>query len=372
MLLGLLLLANNGGAATDDESRAALGRALFFDTNLSANRTQSCASCHDPAHAFSDGRDNGVGGAVSLGDDGASLGDRNTPATTYASLVPEFHRNERGEYVGGLFLDGRAATMEDQAAEPFTNPIEMALPDRATVVARVRENPSHVAALERLYGGDMFDDPEYAFRAITESIAAFERSAQFSTFDSKYDRFLRGEYELTGEEELGRVLFFSQLVNCHSCHLLDPEEFIAGEAFTNHRYHNIGIPVNKAVRLKNGVPAGTRDLGLLQNPEVDEPAEAGKFRVPSLRNVAVSAPYMHNGVFDDLLTAVLFYNKYTLSNPESQINPETGDDWGEPEVPETVDLELLRQGQPMSERQAKALTAFLVTLTDRRYEHMLE
>jgi cytochrome c peroxidase len=370
--LAMLVVNTNALSAPESAELASLGQALFFDLNLSANRNQSCASCHDPEQAFSDSRDNGVSGAASLGDDGTSLGDRNTPGTTYASLIPDFHKNDKGEYIGGYFLDGRAVTMADQAAGPFVNPIEMALPDNAAVVDRVRENSYYVEAMREHFGESIFSDSDKAFRAITESIVAFERSALFAPFDSKYDRYLRGEYELTVAEELGRVLIFSQLINCSSCHLLDAREYSPGEVFSNHRYHNIGVPANKQVREKNGINVNHRDLGLLENPAVDDPAMAGKFRVPSLRNVAVTGPYMHNGVFKDLRTAILFYNRFTLSNPKSQTNPETGEFWEEPEVAETVDLELLRDGQPMAENYVVAIVAFLRALTDQRYESLLD
>jgi cytochrome c peroxidase len=367
----MLVVCGNVSSAPELSDLANLGQLLFFDVNLSATRNQSCASCHDPGRAFSDSRDNGVSGAVSLGDDGKSLGDRNTPGTSYAFLIPDFHRNEKGEYVGGYFLDGRAATMIDQAAEPFVNPLEMALPDRVAVVDRVRENPVYVDSIRKYYDESILSDTDRLFRAITESIVAFERTELFAPFDSKYDRYLRGEYELTVEEELGRVLFFSQLINCSSCHLLDTREFSPREIFSNHRYHNIGVPTNRRVREMNGIDIGHRDPGLLQNPDVDDPAMAGKFKVPSLRNVAVTGPYMHNGVFQDLRTAILFYNRFTLSNQQSQINPETGEPWGEPEVKETIDLELLREGQPMAENHVQALVAFLTALTDQRYESLL-
>ena len=370
--LGVLVVGGNASSAPELSDLTNLGQALFFDTNLSANRTQSCGSCHDPGRAFMDSRDNGVSGAVSLGDDGKSLGDRNTPGTTYAFLIPEFHKNDKDEYVGGYFLDGRAATMADQAAEPFVNPLEMALPNRAAVVDRIRENPIYVSSFTKNFGEKIFSDSEEAFRAVTESIVAFERTALFAPFDSKYDRYLGGEYELTVAEELGRVLFFSQLINCSSCHLLDTREFSSGEVFSNHRYHNIGVPTNNRVREVNGADIRHRDLGLLQNPAVDDSAMAGKFRVPSLRNVAVTGPYMHNGVFQDLRTAILFYNRFTLSNLQSQINPETGEPWQEAEVPETIDLELLRDGQPMAGNHIDALVAFLTALTDRRYEVLLD
>ena len=215
-----------------------------------------------------------MSGAVSLGDDGSSLGDRNAPGTTYASLVPDFHKNDKGEYIGGYFLDGRAATMADQAAEPFVNPLEMAMPDVAAVVERVLENSYYVNALQKHFGESIIADSDKVFRAITESIVAFERTALFAPFDSKYDRYLRGEYELTVDEEIGRLLFFSQLINCSSCHLLDDREFSPGEIFSNHRYHNIGVPINEQARQKNGLDVGHRDLGLLDNSAGDDPAMA--------------------------------------------------------------------------------------------------
>lgn len=358
-------------AAGADDGLSRLGQALFFDASLSAQRNQSCSSCHDPGRAFSDGRDNGVSGAVSLGGDDRSLGSRNAPATTYAFLVPEFGQDADNVYVGGFFLDGRAATLAEQAAEPLTNPLEMALPDRRAVVDRVLENAVYVAALRELFGPAIMADTASAFSAVTHSIAAFERTQQFATFDSKYDRYLHGEYDFTDEEELGRVLFFSQLINCSNCHLLDTREFGTGELFTNHRYHNIGVPANPglaAIPDRSGQPP---DPGLFGNPRVNDPAMAGKFRVPSLRNVAVTAPYMHNGVFRDLRTAILFYNRFTLGNRQSQVNPETGEPWGAAEVPQTVDLELLRTGQPLAANHVDALVAFLRTLTDRRYESLL-
>jgi len=360
-----------GFDAMATDTLADLGQALFFDTNLSANRTQACVTCHNPAKAFTDSRDGGVGGAVSLGDDGKSLGDRNTPTITYATLIPQFGLDDTGEIAGGAFYDGRAENLVDQAGQPFTNPIEMALPDNAAVVERVRENPAHVAGLQKHFGESIFDDTDAAFGAITESIVAFEQTTQFAPFDSRYDRYLRGQIQLTAEEEVGRMLFFSQLINCHSCHLIETGEFHQQESFSSHRYHNIGVPVNSEVRRKNGLGSNHVDLGLLANPNIDDLAHAGKFKVPTLRNIAVTGPYMHNGVFKELETVILFYNKFTLANLESQTNPETGEPWGDAEVPGTIDRELLEQGQPISPMQASALAAFLRALTDQRYEALL-
>ena len=163
LLVGAILLFVCHVASAADELEA-LGEALFLDANLSLNRNQSCSTCHDPNVAFSDGRDGDLGGAVSLGDDGLSLGDRNAPTLTYASLIPTFQRSQDGNYVGGFFRDGRAATLIDQLAEPFTNPLEMALPDIGTVVARVQETPSHVSLLENIYGDRVFDIRKAPFR----------------------------------------------------------------------------------------------------------------------------------------------------------------------------------------------------------------
>jgi cytochrome c peroxidase len=108
------------------------------------------------------------------------------------------------------------------------------------------------------------------------------------------------------------------------------------------------------------------------HPDIDDPNQRGKFKTPSLRNVAVTPPYMHNGVFKDLRTVVLFYNKYNSRSLARQINPETGEAWAKPEVPENLSMELLESGPALDDRRIDALVAFMKTLTDQRYEHLLE
>lgn len=349
-----------------------LGEALFFDPDLSKNRTQACATCHDPEFAFTDPRETEAGRAVSLGDDGSSLGDRNTPTAAYARFSPEFHRGEDGLYVGGQFLDGRAPDLESQAGGPPLNPVEMGMPDKASVVERLRANPDYVTGFDNLFGKGTLGDTERAYGAMTRAIASFERTPAFSPIDSKYDRYLRGETTLSDEEELGRLLFFSsQFTNCHLCHQLHKSPISSEETFTNYRFHNIGVPVNKAARAINGTAADKVDGGLLEHPDIDDPAETGKFKVPTLRNVAITGPYMHNGVFENLFTAVAFYNKYNTRKPSGQINPETGEPWGAPEVSGTISLKELEHGPALDDRRINALVAFLKTLTDRRYEHLL-
>ncbi|MCV6595612.1 MAG: methylamine utilization protein MauG [Mangrovicoccus sp.] len=346
----------------------ALGEALFFDTNLSWNRTQSCATCHDPERAFTDPR-----GAASLGDDGESWGDRNAPTVSYAALTPGFHRSEDGVWLGGQFWDGRASELEDQAGGPPLNPVEMGMPDEAAVVARLKENADYIAAFESLFAPGILDDDAAGYRAMTEAIAAFERRPEISPFDSKYDRFLRGEVELTKDEELGRLLFFSQqFTNCNQCHQLKTSAIDPAEPFTNYEYHNIGTPENLVLREYNVASLGDQDTGLLLNPEVEDAAQAGKFRVPTLRNIAVTGPYMHNGVFEDLRTVVLFYNKYNSKSDARQINPETGEPFGAPEVDGTLSMSELTHGPALDDRRIDALVAFMETLTDARYEHLLE
>lgn len=354
-------------------SKEKLGEALFFDVNLSKNRTQACATCHAPDYAFTDPRETIAGLAVSLGDDGKSIGDRNTPSAAYAALAPDFHFNAEGKPVGGLFWDGRAVTLAAQAEEPPLNPIEMGMPGKRAVVARLKENKDYIAAFEALFGTDVFSDDAKAYAAMAGSIAAFERTDTFAPFDSKYDRSLRGEVQLSEKEELGRVLFFSnQFTNCSRCHKLKDFGGAERETFTNYQYHNIGTPANLAVRALNGTKSGHVDRGLMENPQAARGGNAGKIRVPSLRNVAVTAPYMHNGVFKDLPTVVKFYNKYNSKNPKHQIDPQTQRPWAAPEVAETISKEELEAGSALDSRRIDALVAFLKTLTDRRYEPLLE
>lgn len=367
-----VILAVCGGAAVADPL-VDLGTDLFFDVNLSANRTMACATCHDPSFGFVDPRATDLGRAVSLGDDGVSLGDRNAPTAGYAAMTPDFHRNDDGLWVGGQFLDGREPDLEGQAGGPPLNPIEMGMPDKAAVVARLRENDGYITAFDALFGAGVLDDPEAGYAAMTQAIAAFERSDEFMPFDSKYDRYLRGEATFTEQEELGRVLFFSeQFTNCTLCHLNGTSAMDPHETFSTYEYHNIGVPENLAVRAGNGVGPGTVDHGLLGNPAVDDPATDGQFKSSSLRNVAVTGPYMHNGVFEDLRTVILFYNHYNSVDPARQINPETGLPWRDPEVPGTLSMTELEHGPALDDQRIDALVAFLRTLTDARYEHLLE
>ena len=132
------------------------------------------------------------------------------------------------------------------------------------------------------------------------------------------------------------------------------------------------MPTNLPGRAANGVLKGKIDFGLLGHPDVNDMIEMGKFRTSGLRNVAVTGPYMHNGIFSDLRTVILFYNKYNTLEAQWQINPETGAPFGWPEVPKSLAVRELTHGPAFTDAQIDALVAFLETLTDARYEHLLE
>jgi cytochrome c peroxidase len=354
-------------SANESLSKEALGQILFFDKNLSNNRTQSCATCHNPNNGFVDNRENGVSKMASMGDNNKSIGDREAPTASYARFSPAFHFDEKKQkYIGGQFWDGRAATLEDQAGGPPLNPDEMGMASKKEVISRIKENELYVSSFKNLYGNDILENEEKAYVALTQVIALFERTDEFSPFDSKYDRYLKGEYDLTALEDLGKSLFFSNNNNsCSSCHVLKGEDK-EGETFTNYEFHNIGVPANQTLRNINGVK--NIDKGLLNNPAVHDEKEKGKYKVPTLRNVAVTAPYMHNGVFADLKTVVEFYDKY--NNKDRTINPETKKAWDEAEVKDTISTKELK-AKALNDRKIEALLAFMKLLTDKKYEYLL-
>ncbi len=369
ILFSLILLLSACNEAPKDKlkQKQQLGKMLFFDTILSKNNTQSCATCHNPDHGFIDNRVNKMSKfkkMVSVGDDGKSIGNRNTPTAAYAKFSPNFHF-KKGEFVGGQFLDGREKDLKGQAGGPPLNPLEMNMPDKKSVVIRLEKKYNKL--FKAIYGKAIFDkviygNVETAYLKMTEVIAEFEKTKFFSPFDSKYDRYLQGEYELTDLEDLGRSLFFSNNnTNCSNCHQLRQTEDAIQETFSNYQYHNIGVAKNTLLR---------EDTGLLNNPQITDKKHLGKFKVPTLRNVAVTAPYMHNGIFERLETVLAFYDKFI--NKQRTHNPETKQPWAKAEFEQTVNSEELTKGKKLSDKKIKALLAFLKTLTDKKYEHLLE
>lgn len=360
--------------ATIDTNAALLGKRLFSDTSLSFNQTQSCATCHNPEKGFIDDRINGVASAASLGDDQISLGNRNSPTVSYASLTPDFSGSDQNAS-GGQFLDGRAANLTDQAGEPILNALEMGMPDRASVVARIVAVPDYVEAFEALYGTSVFDDTNTAFTALSDSLASFQKTQEVSPFDSKFDRAIAGTYALTNAEQDGQDLFFSNRASCSDCHSVNGLADISpSQLFTNHEYENIGAPANQTLNnflQSSGQQAdlvANGDQGLFTNSAINTNAARGRFRVPTLRNVAVTAPYMHNGTFANLQTVIQFYD-HQGGNNQRTINPETNQPWDNSEVNNNISNQL--NMRDLSDTDVNNLECFLRTLTDTQFEEDL-
>ena len=243
------------------------------------------------------------------------------------------------------------------------------------MLERLRQNPQYVQAFASLFGPDALQDAEQAVRHFSTAVATWESSDELAPFDSRYDRYLRGEYTPTPQEQVGMALFFTPgFTNCSECHQLENLPNSAGELFTNYRYENIGVPANPLLAGRGEGPSAGPDLGLAANPLLGGATAMsagelrGRFKVPTLRNIAVTAPYMHNGVFRDLRTVLLFYNKYNTTTRQAQVNPETGQQWAAPEVAENIATDKLRS-LFLTDPQIDALVAFLNMLTDQRFEN---
>ena len=344
-----------------------LGEVLFFDKSLSFNKTQSCSTCHNPGTAFVDQRKNSVNQMVSEGDNPHLHGNRNANTALYAMFSPDFHFDEKiQDYVGGQFWDGRAKDLAEQAGGPPVNPVEMGMPDKKSIVERLKANSIYYKAITDIYGESIWADTDKIYAIMEKAIAEFEKHELFAQFSSKYDRTLKGEAELTALEAEGKALFFDKTrTNCSNCHQ-SSEANSAKETFTNYRYYNIGVPSNQALIKLNKLAADYVDNGLLDNPMVKgDEKQKGKFKVPTLRNIGVTAPYMHNGVFRDLKTVLLF--KDSFNNPNRKINPETGKAWDKAEYAQTINPDVLK-AKPLTDEEINALEAFLKTLTDEAYE----
>ena len=345
----------------------ALGEVLFFDKSISFNKTQSCSTCHSPDTAFVDQRKNSANQMVSEGDNPHLHGNRNANTALYAMFSPNFHFDKKiQDYVGGQFWDGRAKDLAEQAGGPPVNPVEMGMPDKKAIVERLKADPTYYKPITDLYGESIWADADKIYAIMEKAIGEFEKQELFAQFSSKYDRALKGEAELTALESKGKALFFDKTrTNCSNCHQ-SSEANSATETFTNYRYFNIGVPSNQELIKHNKLAADFVDNGLLDNPMVKgDKKQKGKFKVPTLRNISVTAPYMHNGVFRDLKTVLLF--KDSFNNPNRKINPETGKAWDKAEYAQTINPDVLK-AKPLTDEEINALEVFLKTLTDEAYE----
>lgn len=353
----LLLGSVAGALAVTDEEQ--LGQRLYFDKNLSLHQNQSCASCHLPATGFVDPMNvqDPVNSVVSLGSDITLNGGRNSPTSGYAAFIPKFGFNDaEGLYFGGQFWDGRADTLKDQAKGPFLNPVEMAMPGEAAVIAAIADPANknykqYVKLFASVYGIDLTDpnlDIANAYDKTAQAIAVFEQTTRFVKFNSKFDYYLAGKAKLTAQERNGLALYEGK-AKCAVCHpsaaTINPDGTIVPPLFSDYTYDNLGIPKSmNPLIINNDI-----DLGL--GGRLKDPAENGKFRVPSLRNIALTPPYGHNGYFATLEEIVRFYNT-------------AGDGtWPAPEVAENVNRDELGE-LGLTPQEEADLVAFLKTLSN--------
>jgi cytochrome c peroxidase len=330
-----------------------LGKLLFFEKSLSTPPGQSCSDCHAPETGFANPESELP---VSKGASPGLYGNRNDMPVSYAAFVPPLHFNtEEGVWVGGLFWDGRANSLAEQAQGPPLNPLEMANPDKQTIAEKLR-NLSYTTLFTNVYGPNALSDPTIAYNNMADAIEAYEKTSEVNPFSSKYDYFLRGEAKLNEQELRGLKLFESETKgNCISCHPSKPALDGSPPLFTDFTYDNLGVPRNAEnpfYNLSAGLnPDGFAFIDLGLGITVNDSKQNGKFRVPTLRNVAITPPYMHNGVFKTLFNVVAFYNTRDLI------------EWPTPEVSENVNLEEVGK-LGLTNQELEDLVAFLRTLTD--------
>lgn len=315
--------------------RAELGRRLFYDRRLSGNETQSCGSCHQQSRAFTDGR------AQALGSTGevhprAAMGLTNVgyfSALTWASNI--------------------VRTLEAQALLPMfgESPVELGLAGReAELLGRLRADAEYPAMFARAFLGDA---SPISVANITRAIASFERS--LLSADSAFDRDQRGDRTaMSPAAQRGRALFFSERLECFHCHggfNFSDSVTHAGLAFDETAFHNTGL---YNVGGTGAYPAPNTGL----HAQTGDPADMGRFRAPTLRNIAVTAPYMHDGSIATLEAVVDFY---AAGGRNITAGPNAGDGRANPNKSGFV------QGFAVTAEERADLVAFLNALTDPRF-----
>jgi len=296
------VIPNNNPQTTEG---VALGKKLFFDPILSGNNTQACADCHAPKNAFTDTA------RFSDGIDG-TLGNRNA--------MPLF--NLAWNYDEKFFWDGKSFSLEHQAFSPVTDPREMKS-TWAEVEKKLQEHVEYPTLFQQAFGTSRIDST-----LVTKAIAQFERT--LISANSKFDKFLLGEAQLTPEEQNGFDVFMDEARgDCFHCHGSDKNPL-----WTDNAFHN------------NGLDETFTDLGL--GAVTGDPADNGKFRSPSLRNLKFTAPYMHDGRFNTLEEVINHYSE-GLKN-SSTIDP--------------LMKKVAQGGVNLTEKDKTDLKAFLLTLSD--------
>lgn len=292
--------------------KIALGDKLFNDKRFSSTGEVSCATCHDPTKAFTDSPLVTSEGINKL------TGTRNAPTVINSAYFKLF------------FWDGRSPDMEDQAQHPIINPVEMGLVNHDPVLKIVRSDPDYVARFKKVFNKD---GNQVTMKEVQQAIASFERT--IVSGDSPFDKWHYGGDEKAVSEQAKRGFnVFLNKGRCVSCHAIEQDFAL----FTDNRFHNIGVGVN---RIQDEIPqfapaflrakaAGTDvDKAVLTNPKASELGrfavtdtldEIGSFKTSTLRNVAVTAPFMHDGSLKTLRDVVDHYNNGGVTDPKQPIN----------------------------------------------------
>lgn len=317
--------------------KIALGERLFFDGRLSVDGTVACSTCHDPALAFTDGR------PVSIGVKGRA-GQRNAP-----TILNALYNNTQ-------FWDGRAKTLEEQAAFPIVNPSEMGQPSLDAAVARIAALPEYAQAFSRVFGRPMNGTD------LVRAIASYERT-QFS-FDSPFDHFMAGDKNAISDSAKRGWELFNSKARCNKCHALT-EEKRDPTFFIDKDFHNIGIGIIRhdvvalACKAEQEIDSGKIidvDRAAIQSETsvvgrfllTKQEKDIASFKTPGLRNVLITAPYFHDGSQATLWDAMDHYNKGDgIQNP-----------W----------LDQDMQPLALSESEIDDVVAFLATLTSEQYQ----
>jgi cytochrome c peroxidase len=377
-VVGLAACTSGGGndpapAATDKLSAtAALGEKIFDDTSLSASGQVACASCHESARAFAGDT------VVPIGGVGMDVqGFRNAPSLKYLTQNPAFFFDDEGTPTGGFDRDGRAASLAEQARRPFLAAHEMANASVADVVDKL-SRAAYATEFRTVFGDQIFATPNAAFERALFAVQKYQQedTAEFAPYTSKYDAFLAGKTQLTDAELRGFALFNDpRKGNCAACH---PSARADGTPplFTDFTYDNLGVPRNADIRANDA--AGYFDLGLC-GPDRTDLAQmrelCGAFKVPTLRNVALTAPYFHNGRFATLTEVLRFYVRRD-TNPDEwyPIDPATGLAHKFDDLPAHLTVNVNTTEPPydrgpgdlpaLTEPEIQDVVAFLQTLTD--------
>jgi cytochrome c peroxidase len=294
------------------QEKIALGDLLFNDDRFSTTGEVSCSTCHDAAKALTDSPL-----SVSEGIE-KKTGTRNSPTVVNAV------------YMKTQFWDGRSPSLEDQSLHPFINPVEMGLKDHQPILDIVRTDPDYVDAFKKVFGksGDGITMDE-----VTKAIAAFERAqvAGDSPFDRWYYAGDRGA--MTAQQVRGFEVFTNE-GRCLSCHVVEQTQAL----FTDNRFHNIGVGINRiqgdvpeiaGAFLKADATATEVDIKVLTDARTSEIGrfavshnfdDLGSFKTPTLRNVAVTAPYMHDGSIANLRDVVVHYKNGGVTHDGDPVN----------------------------------------------------